>query len=224
MDRRERLGKLEDSLLGALDGFQSTLWTALPGYVTAINYSAMTVSVQPTIQGIILDQDGNEVNVSLPLCVDVPIQYPAGGGFILTFPIAINDECLLTFSARCIDSWWQSGGIQTQAEQRMHDLSDGFANIGVKSQPNVVSNISATTVQLRSLDGLAYVEIAGGHIANIVAPGGINLNGVTIDHLGNLSSPATITATTDVVGGGKHLKTHVHSGVTVGAGNTGAPV
>lgn len=41
---------------------------------------------------------------------------------------------------------------------------------------------------------------------------------------GDLTAPGTITGNTDVVGGGKSLATHVHGGVTVGAGNTGAPV
>lgn len=41
---------------------------------------------------------------------------------------------------------------------------------------------------------------------------------------GNVQVDGTLTASTDVIGGGKHLKTHVHSGVTIGGGNTGAPV
>jgi phage baseplate assembly protein V len=45
---------------------------------------------------------------------------------------------------------------------------------------------------------------------------------VSVD--GDIDSTGTITAATDVIGGGKHLKTHVHSGVTAGGGNTGAPV
>jgi len=49
----------------------------------------------------------------------------------------------------------------------------------------------------------------------------ISLNGVTIDSSGNVNSPATVTATTDVVGGGKHLKTHTHSDPQ--GGNTGPP-
>ena len=43
-------------------------------------------------------------------------------------------------------------------------------------------------------------------------------------HTGDLTLTGTITATVDVIGGGKHLKTHIHSGVTPGGGNSGAPV
>lgn len=41
---------------------------------------------------------------------------------------------------------------------------------------------------------------------------------------GNITSQATVTGQTDVIGGGKSLKTHVHSGVTAGGANTGQPV
>jgi phage baseplate assembly protein gpV len=33
----------------------------------------------------------------------------------------------------------------------------------------------------------------------------------------------TVTATTDVVGGGKSLKSHIHTGVTSGSGTSGPP-
>lgn len=41
---------------------------------------------------------------------------------------------------------------------------------------------------------------------------------------GNVTVTGTLTATEDVIGGGKSLKNHVHSGVTTGSGNTAKPV
>lgn len=40
---------------------------------------------------------------------------------------------------------------------------------------------------------------------------------------GDVGVTGTVTASTDVIGGGKSLKTHTHSGVLTGGGNTGAP-
>lgn len=39
----------------------------------------------------------------------------------------------------------------------------------------------------------------------------------------NVQVDKTLTANTDVIGGGKSLKSHVHSGVQTGGGNTGPP-
>lgn len=180
----------------------------------------MTCSVQMATQMQVFEKDGTWSWASLPLLEDVPLCFQGGGGYALSFPVAAGDEALIVIAHRCIDAWWQNGGVQPQAEFRMHDLSDGFALPGVRSQPRVIPNVSTDSVQLRSDDGLAYVELAGNHVCNVRAPGGINLNGVTIDAAGNLVSPTTLTGTQNVFGDGVPLKGHVHAGVSRGGSNT----
>jgi hypothetical protein len=60
-------------------------------------------------------------------------------------------------------------------------------------------------------------------LVQITAPGGINLNGVTVDASGNVNSPATITAATDVIGGGTSLHEHTHRNTQPGSGSSGTP-
>lgn len=219
MDRRERLsidgGAPLELILAALDNDRAGLWTALPGIVQSFSAQAMTCVVQPAIQAQLRLPNGTFQLVTLKPLVDVPVIFPSGGGFTLTFPVKQGDECLVVFASRCIDGWWQSGGVQAPIEVRLHDLSDGFALVGPRSQPRVLSAISTTTTQLRSDDGAAYVEIAGGHAVNIVAPGGVTITG-------NLHVTGAVIAgfgSGDQVG----LQTHTHSGVQPGAGSTGAP-
>jgi phage baseplate assembly protein V len=58
----------------------------------------------------------------------------------------------------------------------MHDLSDGFALVGVYSQPNVIPSVSTDAVQLRSDDGQAFVEInPSSHDIAIKTPADINV-------------------------------------------------
>ena len=45
-----------------------------------------------------------------------------------------------------------------------------------------------------------------------------------VEITGNVTVAGTLTATVDVVGGGKSLKNHVHGGVAAGGSTTGAPV
>lgn len=246
MDRRERLrsrstNALLVALRAALDSHEAGVWTALPAYATAFNAGQMTVSAQPTIQAQVRQPDGTWVDTNLPLCVDCPVVYPGGGGFVLTFPIAANDEGVLVFASRCIDAWWQNGGIQKQAELRMHDLSDGFFfPAGGMSNPNVPGNVSTQTCQLRSKDGSTYVEIANGQIINVVSPGGFNVTGpVTfndaVTFLGQVNGQAggggtvnfgnaSLRTSGDLrTGGVASLNGHVHSGVQVGGGDSGPP-
>jgi hypothetical protein len=207
----------------ALRGLQASLWTALPGIIQSFNAQALTCTVQPTIRGLFTTQSGQQFWVPLPVLVDVPVVYPGGGGFVATFPVQAGDEALVVFSSRCIDLWWKNGGVQNQAELRMHDLGDGFAFIGPRSQANLIPSISATTAQLRSMDGSTFVEIAGGQVINIVAPGGININGpLSVD--GNVSITGTVTATEEITGKSVALSTHIHSSVQSGTGTSGPPV
>ena len=198
MDQKERSADDTAALKTALAGWQRGIWTALPAIVQNYNAADNTISAQPSVRAVLLKQDpktGAQTpqSVNLPLLVKVPVVFPAGGSFVLTFPIAAGDEVLVVFASRCIDGWWQSGGVQNQIEYRAHDLSDGIAIPGLTSIPRVPGGISGGSAQLRSRDGAAYLEVASGHVLNIVAPGGLNVTGNTII-TGNLSVSGTISA------------------------------
>ncbi|CRL45415.1 hypothetical protein SGGMMB4_03116 [Sodalis glossinidius str. 'morsitans'] len=90
----------------------SQLRVALPGIIQSFDAEAITCTVQPAIKGVISDAQGRAQSVALPLLVDVPVIFPRGGGVTLTFPVAVGDECLVVFADRCIDFWWQNGGVQ----------------------------------------------------------------------------------------------------------------
>lgn len=177
------------------------LWTALPGIIQSFSGGGdfpLTCAVQPAIKVLVRQQDGSIVSTPLPLLVDCPVQFPSGGNCTLTFPVAPGDECLVVFANRCIDAWWQSGGIQEQAEVRMHDLSDGFVLLGFRSKPRALANVSTTATQLRSENGATYIEMNPAlQKVKIVAPGGFDV----VAPLSTFSAAVTITGLLTFVGG-----------------------
>lgn len=203
-----------------MDGLRSGLWTSMPGIIQSFSASKVTATVQIAIKGVVHTPDGNAQFVNMPLLVDVPVYFPRGGNCTLTFPVTQNDECLVVFAARCIDGWWQSGGIQSPMEPRIHDLSDGFAFVGFFSQKTKIGGISASTAQLRSNDGTTYVEVnPGGQIVNVVAPGGINLttNGKIVLNAGteiDLTTPNTNVSGNISGGTGGSGTAHFNGAVT----------
>lgn len=146
---------LDQLVTGRLAG----LWTALPGIVQSFDPAALTCEVQPAIQGKQRNEDGSIKVVNLPILLDCPVVFPHAGGCSLTFPIKPGDECLVVFSARAIDLWWQSGGVQPPVETRMHDLSDGFVIPGPYSQPKVIPEVSTEYVELRNDTRQAWIAI-----------------------------------------------------------------
>lgn len=60
-----------------------------------------------------------------------------------------------------MDGWWQSGGVQPEVDKRRHDLSDGYAIIGVRSKARPLQKYSTDSIQVRNDSGSAYLEIKG---------------------------------------------------------------
>lgn len=186
MDRRERQDDPVEALRMALDGRQAEIWTSLPGVIESFDPVAMTATVQPTIQGQITDETGTFSFVDLPLLEDVPVEFPSGGGFTLTFPVSKGDECVLVFAARCIDNWWALGDVQQPFEFRMHDLSDAFCRVGPRSQPRVLTPaVDTEAAQLRTDDNKARISMYPDYTIRAENPAGkieITPGGVVTAH------------------------------------------
>jgi hypothetical protein len=222
---KERLNDEQETLRNAIEGVQAKLWTALPAKILTVNYAKQTITAQPTIMGKITDDDGYISDINLPVLVDVPFQSFGGSGFVVTMPNLEGSECLIVFSSRCIDGWWSMGGVQPQAEQRMHDLSDGMAIIGFNSQARVIQNYSTTAVEVRTFDGITKIGLASGSVtitaANTHITGTLQVDGA-VTSSASVTAPM-VTGSTNVIFGGKSGIAHTHSGVATGLGNTGAP-
>ncbi|NDV72972.1 Gp138 family membrane-puncturing spike protein [Burkholderia cenocepacia] len=245
MDRRERTDDELEALKHAIGARLTEVWTALPGTVESFDPATMTVAVQLGTKDSIRNEDGTVSTSPFPLLTDCPVVWHGGGGVTATFPIAAGDECLIVFASRCIDAWWQSGGVQEQAEPRAHSLADGFALVGVRSRPRALPGISATSAQLRSDDGATYIDLNPTlQKVKIVAPGGFDV----VAPLATFSDAVSITGLLTFVGGmvgsalsgaaavfngvlnvigqitanGKRVDdTHTHNGVQPGSGNSG---
>lgn len=220
MEREERFSNKHEALLAFIEGFQSRLWTSMPGIIVSYDAATQSASVQPAIQGRQRMPDLTWKFVDLPVLPDVPVQFPNGGGFTLTFPVQPGDECELHFSARCIDAWWAYGAAgngskpqaQVQAQMRMHTLSDAICFVGPRSLPRVLAGVSTTAAQLRSDDGATFVEVGPGSAVRVQAD--------------SVKSHARISYSWDVNGYGQTVTYqgsntwHIDNYTTVAAGQT----
>lgn len=240
-----RSGDLSATLSSEREITKEQIKVAMPGIIQSFDPESVTAVVQPGIRCVQRDNDGATITSEYPQLVDVPVIFPRGGGCTLTFPVKPGDECLLVFSDRCIDFWWQNGGVQEAVDPRLHDLSDAFAIVGPQSQARKISGISTTAAQFRSDDGSTYFEInPGTKKIKLVAPGGFDVispqstfsEKVTITGLltwmggmvGSLVSgtAATITGAIEFFGTLKSNNktiddTHTHEGVQTGTSKSG---
>lgn len=254
----QRLRRPELSFLELLFQFSRDLRVAVPGIVQSFDATKQTVTVivavQEMINVITADGQGGAAPVPTPTQInvlsDVPVCMPRGGGFEVTLPVAVGDECLVVFTDMCHSSWWANGatpasseapggGAQSPEVSRRHDLSDGIAILGPWSQKRKLANYSTTALQIRSDDGNTLIEIADGQI-DMTPDGGtteitltpgaakIQAAAITLDGdvtvTGELVVDDTIVGHDDAVISGIAYVAHEHSGVTTGSGTSGPPV
>jgi hypothetical protein len=146
----ERYVDEESAFRQAFQGLQTGIWTAEPGIIQSVLAQDGTTSVQLAIKGTTVNPDSTTNLVNIVKLQKVPVKFFGGGGLFMTHPIAQGDDCLVVFARRCIDSWWQQGGVQAPFEFRLHDINDGFCIPGFFSVPRALANVSMTSIQLRS--------------------------------------------------------------------------
>lgn len=243
-DPRERFHDRNEEMNMGLDGLQGRIWTALPGIIKAVHWNngAPYAEVQPAVMGRVTAPDHSVSFKPLPVLPHCPLAFPRGGGFSLTFPVAPGDECLLIFSSRALDEWWQTGKAAPAYDLRMHDLSDAIAYVGLtsESKPIASKNISQTSAQLRSDDGKVSIDISETGLTQTVGDTTEKVTADSItwtvgDHTMTMSGSGlssnkdatftgTVTGETDVLAGGISGKGHAHTGVQKGSDSTGGPV
>lgn len=97
------------------------------GQVTAFDGAKKTA----TIQILFKRQLPDGTAVSYPVLLDCPVFTLQGGGGFLQMPIAAGDQCIVLFSDRSIDNWFQNGTQAVPSSTRMHDMSDAIALVGI---------------------------------------------------------------------------------------------
>jgi hypothetical protein len=139
----------------------------LPGIIKSFNPTTQYASVQLAIAENVRQPDGSKLPTELPLLDDVLVLLPGDSNYCMTFPSLVGSECYVCFADMCINAWATNGFennqgrtvAQKQELERRHDLSDGFAILAPRSQPNRIPNYSTTALEIRTMDGTAKIAL-----------------------------------------------------------------
>ena len=187
-----------DSLLQtAIGASLAELHTAEPGKV--ISYQAGTppiASVQPVTRGMILLSDETYEEESRAIIPNVPVMFPCGGGYSITWPLAAGDDVLIIYAERSIAGWKKSGaGDQSPGDPRRHNESDAIAiPIG---RPGATPGFVITGDDIRLGDSAAMHPLAYGDVVKDIVERVLNVI-ATMAPIGNLGAPVAFS--TDVAG------------------------
>ncbi len=243
---------LSSVLAGAFKNLLKEVHTTLPGEIVSFDPITQSASVQITIRRIFVTKeiDGTETEKpdAIPLLTNVPVIFGRGGGWCITHPIKEGDECIVHFSERSFDDWRKNGGVQTPTTWRMHSYSDAFCQVGLSSEPNVISNFDNENFQIRNEEGDVSITLMPNKeiviktsnkttveapTVQIDASSQIDINTPTANFSNNVNIGGDLdvsgeSSATDHISGGISGKDHKHIGSPTAAlgpvSNTGVPI
>lgn len=151
-----------------------TLRVGLPGKIVAFDSVKQYAVVRLMItENVII----NEVIQAMPIpdLADILVMFPGDSDWCITFPSLIGAECLVMFADMCISAWATNGPSkdtngnptqpQNQEATRRHSLSDGFAVLCPRSQPNAIADYSTDAMEIRSMDNTVKIALSESGIA-----------------------------------------------------------
>lgn len=194
---RSLLEAIQFAIAQAMKG----LSISLPGIVQEYDADTRRAKVQPAIDIMLT----NAETMAQPVLEDVPVIMPAGGGFVVHFPLAAGDAVMLLFSQRGIDEFKASYARAKPERAVIFNIKDAVAYPAFGSlSPSLPSSASNSLVLSRE-DGSEFISLGAG--------------GVTIQTAGELN----ISASAVRHGGTNIGNTHTHGGVFPGGSSTGGP-
>ncbi len=112
---------------------------ALPGRVESYDADKQVADVKPMVKRVARDQDDVRSVDSLQVLSAVPVAFPRGGGYLMTFPLAAGDTGLLVFCERDIGAWRASGQDSDPSDEGLHTLAGAVFYPGLHTEANALA-------------------------------------------------------------------------------------
>jgi hypothetical protein len=146
---------LSDAVSAATHAERVDIWTSLPGRLVSFDPATQRATVETCLM-----PRHNGKAVPMTQLKDVPVEFPRGGGFAMTWPLQPGDGGQVTFQARDIGAWEGGQAVAPAPTARMHDLSDAVFRPGLEPKPAALTNYNTENFEIRSLDGQTKIEIS----------------------------------------------------------------
>ncbi len=168
-----------------------------------------TVDVQIMVNQI----NGQGIQTPHVTMYGLPYLRMQGGVNAVILDPQVGDIGIAVFASRDITNVKSTKSQASPGSFRMHDFSDGMYLGGL------LNGTPTQFIQFAS----SGITITSPSEITLQAPV-ISINGALQQTGGGVTMSQTLTVTGDVKANGISLETHVHSGVTTGASDTGVPV
>jgi len=177
-----------------IDNSISKVHTTSIGVIESFDPEKQTAVIQPAIKRIVTTESRSTVTYTsenYPLLVNVPIVFPGGGDWFLTFPVKNGDECILLSMERSIGNWKKFGGLQDPDNfKRKLSFKDVVAMVGIQSQASTLKEFNSTEPEIRNRDGTIKMTMGS---EGMLLTGNLNVTGnIVVDGTASLAGNFTV--------------------------------
>lgn len=184
------------------------LHTSMPGVIKSYDPETKTAVVQPVIKVPTFDPESGEALESeeLPVLSNVPVQFPRGGGWHISFPLEEGDHVTLIFSEAATGAWRTSGEISEPGDVRRHSLGYPTAFPGAHPDDETLDDDASTSVltsgkMVIGKDGNPKAQIRIDPVGGATQAGVVECGGDTPEFLAKaLGTVEALTALKGAVG------------------------
>ena len=184
--------------------------TSYPARIVSFDAITQTATVKLVIERFFSDLDNKYVVIPTEELVDVPCHFPRGGGYSITMPVKVGDECLVFFAQRGIDHWLYEGkeetggllGRPSPQHKRRYDRSNALALIGfsagILESISTIADFNIDAIEIRNADRTQRIslDITSKDISIVTDT---NLNATLGGDLTATCTNAIVTATTNII-------------------------
>lgn len=150
--------ELDEAIRAAIEKDRHALHTTMPGLVVNYNATTQRADIQPVIRAI----NGGDTDAAPedhPLIPNVPVRFPRGGGFMVTFPLVPGDHVDLHFQEADASAWRTSGQTSDPLQTVRHSMSFAYATPGACTEDDTPVDTSTTDLIIGKDNSVYQVRI-----------------------------------------------------------------
>lgn len=190
--------------------FKGEIHTCFPARVLTYNAEAQTVDVRPAVVRTVTSENPDDAIFyeELPDIYAVPVQWPRGAGFALTFPIAVGDWVMVHCAENALHVWRQRGiapskpGINDE-----HGLNGCLAFPGCYPDKERLGSVNVLGAELRGPNG-GVVRLNSAGTVDLCGDQPLAMSGAVAIELGKIATAIGLLGGSYTPGSVAALKTN----------------
>ena len=151
------------------------------GTIESFNADTQIATVRLATNGTNSTLDTNYFNQQGLVLIDVPVEFPRCGEFVMTFPVKKGDDCIVEFYETGIDHWLYHNrrayqvvdGRPEPAARRRFSRKDASCRVSMDNLANKISGFNSEGLEIRHRNGNQKMIFHPDGVIEVISPADI---------------------------------------------------